>query len=44
MSVFGNITLKSKLPESLWSLGLFLLPVGFAYKTATLKDSSKAPA
>lgn len=43
MNVFVKVTSKSKVPVSLWSLGLFLLEVGFIYRTATLEDSSKAP-
>lgn len=44
MNVFAKIRSKSKVPVSPWSLGLFLLELGFAYKTAALEDSSKAPA
>lgn len=40
MDVFAKIRLKSKLPVSLWSLGLFLPPAGFAYKTNIVKDNS----
>lgn len=44
MNVFVKIISKSKVSVSLWSLGLFLLEAGFAYKTAAFEDSSKAPA
>lgn len=44
MNVFAKIRSKSKVPVSLRSLSLFLLEIGFAYKTDALKDSSKAAA
>lgn len=44
MNVFAKTRSKSKVPVSLWPLCLFVLELGFAYKTAVLKDSSKAPA
>lgn len=42
MNAFAKIRSKSNVPVRF--LGLVLLKVGFAYKTAALENCSKAPA
>lgn len=42
MNVFAKVRSKSKVPVRF--LGLLLLEVGFAYKTAALENCREAPA